>query len=591
MAQGRRATRPHARPEGTRFDLIETLTISLSVIGAVALLASPRLGLRRGIALAALCWPVAAGVWAGHQHAPMPLGTVWIGHVASVMALLWTAAAVVLRRACADTAARSTTNELRRGFEYAALGMVSLAVVLLLFEAVVVGLLRTGVVTIPGRLFEVHRSGLLNWALLLLAGVLHPVPRRQATPLFWVLIAGVIWSALMIPVGDDRPPTALSQWRAWTLWLYVGSSLVLFGFVVAQGVILRRRRQRAWPDRLEWLTEDYPAWPGLRPSAAAVGMGLLPLGAFHADAFLVFACSLLVGISALLLAHRLWNSNFGDIGMAHITLAVVALLVAMVPEWAGGPDLESRMPLLLAASMIGLAIMTFIWQWLPTVWHQQLRGGMAWTTTGRLLPHATRMGVIVAAFAALGALQLAFWPTMAATRDDSLARWILGLTANVFVVGLLTLGTRLSGRRSMAGITLVALAVFGAYVVIRFPDNAIKFWVLDRWPILLALLAPITLAASVLAERERWRPFAPVLQFSALVIVPAAAVGGTVAVSAEPVAKLLGKLIYYDVTLIRTVSWLILAVHFAVAALLPDRRPLLVASTIFVLGVAVGFIM
>lgn len=521
---------------------------------------------------------------------PMPLGTASMAHLGAAAALLWAGLSAILRGAGVRPTSESRLGEFARGLDYAALGMVTLAAVLLVFELVVVGLLRTGVVTIPGRLFDVHASGLIDWAMLLLAGVIHPVTRRQVTPLMWILIAAVVWSALMIPIQTDRPPTAVSQWRAWTLWIYVGSTLVLFGFVVAQGVVHRRRRRLAWPDHLEWLTEDYPAWPGFRPSAAAIGMGLLPLGAFHADAFLVFVCSLLVGISGLVLAHRLWHANFGEIGMAHLTLAIVALLVAMVPEWAGGPDLDTRMPLLLAAAMIGLAVMTFIWHWLPNVWHQQLRGGMAWTTTGRLLPHARRMGVIVAAFGALASLQLAFWPTMSATRDDSLARWILGLTANVFLVGLMVLGTRLSGRRSMAGITLVALALAGAYVVIRFPDNAVKFWVLDWWPILLALLASLALALSVLAERGRWRPFAPVLQFSGLVIIPAAAVGGTIAVSMEPVAKLLGKLIYYDVALIRTATWLILAAHYAVAALLPDRRALLLASAVFIAGVIVGYV-
>jgi len=441
--------------------------------------------------------------------------------------------------------------------------------------------------------FRVSVQGLIDLVALIAAVSLNPSARHRTTPLLWLIVAAVGWSGLMIPAEPALRYTVTSwpEWMPSTLWIFVGVSLTLSGFVAIQGVLQQHRRKRAWPDHLEWLCEPHDPGPGFRPSAAALAMGLLPLGAYHADSFFVAACAALAGGSSLQLARRRWHPNFAEVGMALVTLAVVSFAVACVPTSVGGSELATRMPLLLAAVMVGLAAMVFMWQWLPNVWDQQLHDGRAWTTTGSMIPLARRIGLIVAAFGVLAGSQLAFWPEIASVRDDSVGRWVIGSLAYVVLLAALVLATRLSQRRDLAGVSLLGLAIAGVFVALRFPESGLEFWLLEHWPLAVACVAPICLALSRLSDRGRWRPFTDLLEKTALIVVPAVALGGTVAASLHPVAPLRGKLICYDPVMLRTWTWTILAALYALHARAPARRSLSVAAAVLINGAIVNFVL
>lgn len=194
-------------------------------------------------------------------------------------------------------------------------------------------------------------------------------------------------------------------------------------------------------------------------------------------------------------------------------------------------------------------------------------------------------------FGALASLQLAFWPELAGMRDDSAARWAFGLFANAWLVGLLVVATLLSKQRKMAGLTLLCLALAGVFTFVRFPDVEIKYWLIEHWPVMFAVIAPICLGLSRLARRGPWRPFLELLEVSALVVFPATALTGTIVTSLSPVARLLGKIIYYDVTTLRASTWIVLAVHFAFCARVLGRRALYLASAVLLVGLIVSMVL
>jgi hypothetical protein len=245
-----------------------------------------------------------------------------------------------------------------------------------------------------------------------------------------------------------------------------------------------------------------------------------------------------------------------------VTLAVVSFPVACIPASVGGPELASRLPLLLGAALIGLSVMVFLWQWLPVVWDQQLEDGRPWTTTGRMIPVTRRFGGIVGAFGVIAGLQLAVWPQISSTRDDTPPRWVFGLLANAVFICCLVLAARLSQSRKMAYLTLLGVSAVGFFVGVRMPDGALKYWVIGHWPVVAALGAPICLALSRFTDRHRWRPFVEPFEHVGLIGLPLAGLAGTIVISMRPVATLLGKIVRYDVGWLWVETFAVLAASY-----------------------------
>ncbi len=504
-------------------------------------------------------------------------------HLGAMAAFLWMIAATVVERLSdRNLLNRETARRLAIGLTGVALAGGVVVAVLRVFEMVVVGLLRSGAITWEGRTCQTGWGGAVDLILVFGALLLSSSARRTVTPLFWMSIACVVWTSLMIPI-----PTRMGGgtslwpgWMPWTLWAFLLGSMMVGGFVAAQEITEQFRRRRAWPDELELLAACPDPWGGFRPSVAAVLLPLMPLGAYHAGYLLNVPAAALLGVAANWLAHRLWNAFFAEVGMAFITLSVVSFVVWGVPDRAGGPDLATRMPLLLGAALIGLAMMAFLWHWLPNVWDQQLDKGRAWTTTGRMIPVARRLALTVAGFGTLAALQLALWPELSSTRDDTAPRWALGLIASFIWIGSLVLATRLSQKRRVAYVCLFNVAVLGIFVAVRMPDIRLKYWIVSHWPVVVALLAPLSLILSRLCRRGLWTPFQGAMEGAAVLTLPSLAILGVVVTAARPIVIFLGKAFQYDVGLLRTAAFGVLAVHYVLVTYTSGRRGFLIAAGI-----------
>ncbi len=289
----------------------------------------------------------------------------------------------------------------------------------------------------------------------------HAGARGLATALFWVLAVGGVWLALLVAPSDD----ARRSW--WSIAVMVALTAVGAGFTFAQGMIRQYRRKGAWPDRLWQLTGAHPDWPGFRASAGAMGVAVLALGCLNISSPATVGCAALMAGCLLRLAHRRWNENLADLGMLLATLTVCAAAVFVAPRDTDGPS--QSFPGLLSAVLVGLAVMTFIWHWLPRVWDQQLLDGQAWTTAGRMIPGAKRMGLIVGALGVVTSIQLALWPVLSAveTRGDTTGRWAAGLGANGALLAALVWSAIKTRTRSRWVLVVLAGAGAALFAAVR----------------------------------------------------------------------------------------------------------------------------
>ena len=113
--------------------------------------------------------------------------------------------------------------------------------------------------------------------------------------------------------------------------------------------------------------------------------------------------------------------------------------------------------------------MTFMWLWLSRFWLQQLHGGQAWTTAGRLIGPARHMGFVVAVLALAVAARLAVWPKWppgGADGPTGLGGWP-GVACMVLLIVVL-LNRALAARSlGLGAFAVVAVVIGGAYSWLR----------------------------------------------------------------------------------------------------------------------------
>ena len=379
----------------------------------------------------------------------------------------------------------------------------------------------------PG--FYIWPGGAADLALLasaILLGRAQSGDRRLITVLFWLVVFAGLWVTLQVPpfhveaTEEGVTRAVATRWSAvFMVWSAAGIGL----FTLAGGYIEHRRRLLAWPHELWKLTSPLPAWPGFRYSAGMVAVVVLVLGCVHVTIWWTAPAAFIAGASMLALAKRRWEENLADVGLALITLGVVSLVTAWRPD--SFPEIFNRV-------LIGLGIMIAFWHWLADVWTQQLDQGQAWTTSGRLIRTARRVGFLLAATAVLVSINLAAWPLLPhADADHSTWRWMLGLLGHALLLVALVFATLRTDKQTLGWMTLLALVSTIVFVMTRIRGTPFALWWAAHWPVTLTGRAAAALVLADLIRRtQRWMPYWEALYLSGVLVLPTIAICGVVLV-------------------------------------------------------------
>lgn len=349
------------------------------------------------------------------------------------------------------------------------------------------------------------------------------------------------WTGMSVPAADvsftmTREPAAgwRPAWWTWSFQVQSGLSLLLVVAALWQEIRYRAKRRRAWPDRLSDLIEPYSRWPAYIRTESVIAAAVLILGVYQIVsphpvgwqlALAGSIASLAAGVTCLFMTYRRWSGNTAGLGIALVTLAAVVLaccVAMLVAPMGEATEYARRVPVLDMAVLAALAMMIALWSWLAGVWQQQLRDGVPWTTTGRMLPHTHRAVFLLSALAVLVAFRMAMWPRLVATvtADVSGTHLVTGVII-LLVIACLT-GRRARKVDSAADATLsvsllIACVVF---VSLRTPPSTFRGWIVQYEP---SVLGAICLPLLVLAEtlhKTRWRSFSTPLWFLALLVFP-----------------------------------------------------------------------
>ena len=176
-------------------------------------------------------------------------------------------------------------------------------------------------------------------------------------------------------------------------WLVPAWSVIALVATLTILIIDWRRRRRAWLDDNTSTPKSVPPGSDLFGPVAAISIvvGVVALG--RAETLITALSLVMLAMTCLVIGHtRLWLWA-GEAGLALLGLGVaVAVAAWTAPGWAG--------------ALLGITIAGGYLLWLARFWDQQLDNGRAWTTTGRLIPAARRLGAAAscAAVAAAAAL-------------------------------------------------------------------------------------------------------------------------------------------------------------------------------------------
>lgn len=414
-------------------------------------------------------------------------------------------------------------------------------------------------------------------------------------PAVMLALAGLFvwWTSLLIPaaaLSDDLPEYARFPfqpgWWTWDFQLQIGLTILLVSAAIIQDRAYRRRRRLAWPDNLDDLLLPYSRWSAYIQIEAFLAAIVLVLGVFHivrsgGAGILMPIVSGVSAVSAgsacLYMTYRRWSSNTSGLGLSLLSLGVVTFACAISTWFIDSSERASyaqRMPVLFNATLFGIAVMIWLWRWLADVWDQQLLDGAAWTTTGRMIPHARRTAFYLAAIGILVAYQMALWPERALTsdRDDGSLRVLFGMAAILLLSAQCAIAARQRGWVGWAAFAVIFAVGASAFLFVRLPASSVRGWLVQHEPIALGVLAvPILLLAESL-PRTAWRAFSGPLWFLALLFFPMKALIGLL-----PGATL-------SAAWIRPTALAILAIVYFMAGGREHRRAFLVLGAVLLLA-------
>jgi hypothetical protein len=153
--------------------------------------------------------------------------------------------------------------------------------------------------------------------------------------------------------------------------------------------------------------------------------------------------------------------------MGLLSLALCCVAVMLLP--AEPAALSVRYPLILNATLIALAVITWLWAWLSCVWHQQLDQGNAWTTAGWLIRPAQRLSFFAGMLGLALASLMTVWPRLVGMpdMDHSLGRIAAGVAGHLVLLWALLWCARRLRRRSFTALAFLSLASMLSFVYVR----------------------------------------------------------------------------------------------------------------------------
>jgi len=468
--------------------------------------------------------------------APSQRGPALLVHVAAGLCLAWS----LLQYAITTGRKPSSFGQHRRDAEsvliIARIVTGLLAVICMVYAGVAEVIVRTLALEYPPPPWcvELWRTGPIDLAAVALAMILgwrRTHINQCVTALFWILILSALWMVFLImpqlelrPTDVDiRQPTATHWAGLLALWI----SLIIAGFTVAEGVIRRRWQHGAWPDNLWKLTQPLPPWSGFRYSAGVMGVAILIAGCVYILLPYTFISAFVSGSAILFLAWRRWDDALVEVGLALVTLGIVSLFMIGVP---GPPfDTSSALAEVFNRALVGVAITTWFWHWLASVWKQQLDDGRAWTTSGRMVRPAERVGYMMGSGCVLLALHAAFWPKLPGITDldNTPIRWVWGLGGHLLAMAALISAVARTRKTTLAWLVLfVGISAVG-FALLRTPISPVTQISATYWPVVLTIAAMVSVFLAGLSVRHsRWQPFTEPFYLTGILIAPITAIAG-----------------------------------------------------------------
>jgi hypothetical protein len=164
-----------------------------------------------------------------------------------------------------------------------------------------------------------------------------------------------------------------------------------------------------------------------------------------------------------------WSRTLAELSLALWTAALAALGSTTALEVSSPRASIELLPAVHTGALAGLVCASALWFWLAGFWRQQRQGGRAWTTTGRLIPLAERVGFLAAALAVLVGMKLAIWPRMQyGSADDSLVRLVVGSVIYALLVGACLFAAVQIRRVTMLWLAGLAGLVWSTFLWLRW---------------------------------------------------------------------------------------------------------------------------
>ena len=163
-----------------------------------------------------------------------------------------------------------------------------------------------------------------------------------------------------------------------------------------------------------------------------------------------------------------WSRTVAELALSLWTVSLAGLAATTAQQVISPRSSIERLPAVHTRVVVGLAGASLLWFWLSGLWRQQLRDGRAWTTAGRLIPLAERVGFLAASLGVLVGAKLAMWPRMPyGSADNSATRLVVGSVTYGLLMGICLWASRPIRRSPMVWLAGLAGMTWGMFLWLR----------------------------------------------------------------------------------------------------------------------------